>query len=54
LTSIQSVFGRSKDPEPMREDMNLVLATLMRIEARLEAIEQVIREEDDGEDQEGS
>ena len=48
----RSVFLRPKDLEPVTDDLALVLGALMRIDARLENIELLLQEDDDGEDEE--
>lgn len=45
---------RRRDDELGWEDRTLILRSLMRVEAKLESIESLLLEEDDGEDQEGS
>jgi hypothetical protein len=48
------VLRRGRQPPESWDDFTIVIESLMRIEAKLDTIEQLVREEDDGEDQEGS
>ncbi|MCC6222944.1 MAG: hypothetical protein IT201_05570 [Thermoleophilia bacterium] len=44
------MLARPRDLAPLRDDLSLIMEYLMRINAKLEGIERLIRDEDDQED----